>query len=55
VLKRVYNATSCPACGSETHFIEGKYWQCADCKNEWRPPRGLRNSKALVSVRRLES
>jgi hypothetical protein len=50
-LKRVFDSVSCPNCGSETHFVEGKFWKCSECSNEWRPPRGLRNSKALVSIR----
>jgi hypothetical protein len=52
VLKRVFDATACPKCGSETHFVEGRHWVCSECKNEWKPPKHLRNSKALVSIRR---
>jgi hypothetical protein len=55
VLKRHYDSTSCPACGCDSHHIDGKMWVCTDCRNEWLPPRGLRNSKAFVSIRRVES
>ena len=53
VLTRV-GGVSCPKCGSNAHTVEGKNWRCADCDNEWRPPRGFRNSKALASVRRID-
>lgn len=55
LLKRHFDSASCPACGCESHHVEGKHWVCADCDNSWRPPRGLRNSKAFVSIRRVEA
>lgn len=55
VLKHRYDATSCPACGCDTHHIEGRMWVCTDCRNEWKPPKFLRNSNAFVSIRRVES
>src|SRR5712664_2214855 len=39
--RRSHDATSCPKCGSESHYISQKFWQCAECGNEWRPPRHL--------------
>jgi hypothetical protein len=54
VLQHRYDSTSCPACRCETHHIDGKMWVCTDCRNEWKPPRGSKNSKAFVSIRRVE-
>ena len=51
-LKRAFNSSSCPQCGSETHYVEGRYWVCSECKNEWRPPKRLRGA-ALMSIRTL--
>jgi hypothetical protein len=53
-LKKVYDATACPKCGSETHSIQGRFWICSECENQFRPPRGLRSCRAIASIRRIE-
>jgi ribosomal protein S27AE len=49
-LKREFDSASCPKCGSQSHFVEGKHWVCGDCENEWKPPRKIK-TRALVSIR----
>ncbi len=52
VLKRNFDKASCPSCGSETHYVEGKHWVCSECGNQWKPSRRLL-TQSLVSIRSL--
>lgn len=54
VLKKFYSSTACSKCGSEIHSVEGKLWVCSECGTQWKPPRFLKNSRALASIRRVE-
>jgi ribosomal protein L37AE/L43A len=49
-----FTRTSCPRCGSDTHYeTSGRNWQCSECGNEWKPPRVGVALIPTVSIRRV--
>jgi hypothetical protein len=46
---------SCPRCGNGSHYIKDKLWVCAECDNEWTPPRQYKHTKAMVSIRTINA
>jgi hypothetical protein len=43
----------CPKCGDFAHFDDGKNWECANCGDVRKKPKGFAKHRAVASIRRI--